>query len=120
MVVITLVGSYILLSIIGSLSYVGILLLFLMTLKKIFNMNEDKWSALFKFDGGKGMFFMLVFPYLIMLIAMFPISMLWFEFINFDHKYLGSITIIILLTLTFIFKLPKLKKELKNKYQASN
>jgi len=43
--------------------------------------------------------------------------MVWFELINFDHKYVSSLILLILLTLILIFKLPKLQKEIKNRYQ---
>src|SRR5699024_214174 len=112
--------SYILLSTIGSLSYVGLLFLFFWTLKKIFNMNEDKWTTLFKYRKGKGLYYVMVFPYLVMLVVMFPLSLTWFELINFEYRVLGSLSVIILLTLTLVFKFPKLKESLNEKYQGTH
>ncbi len=53
-----------------------------------------------------------------MLIIMFPVSMLWFDLINFEYKFLGSLAAIILLTVTLLFKLPKLREGIKNRYQG--
>src|SRR5699024_11947385 len=88
--------SYILLSTIGSLSYVGLLFLFFWTLKKIFNMNEDKWTTLFKYRKGKGLYYVMVFSYLVMLVVMFPLSLTWFDLINFYYRVFCSFFVFIL------------------------
>lgn len=113
------VVSYIVLDVISSLLYVGLLLLVFMTMKSIFNMNEEKWSALFKYRKGKGLYSIMVFPYLIMIAIMFPVTMFAFELINFDYKVLGYIAVIMLPTLILFSKLPKLKKSIVNKYEES-
>ncbi|WP_164214677.1 hypothetical protein [Virgibacillus sp. YIM 98842] len=109
--------SYILLDIIGSLSYVGILLMLFMLIKAVYHMDEAKWDAVFRFKQGKGLYLLMAIPYVIMLTIMFPLSIFWFDLINFEYRMLGSIAIIILLTITGIFKFPKLKRMLRDKYQ---
>ena len=111
--------SYVLLDIIGSVFYIGVLLLSFWLLKKIFNMDEDKWNALFKFGKGKGFYFMMLFPYLVMLVVMFSVSKVWFEFINFEYSVLGSLSVVILLTLIIIFAFPKLRGIVNNKLQEN-
>lgn len=78
-------------------------------------MNEDKWNILFKYRKGQGLYYVMGFPYLLMLVIMFLLSMLWFKLINFEYSVLGSIAVVVLLTLTLAFKLPKLKEILNNK-----
>jgi len=80
-------------------------------------MNEEKWTALFNYGKGKGLYFIMAFPYLLMIAIMFPITMFWFEMINFDYRILGYIAVIMVPTLILIFKLPTLKKGIVNKYQ---
>lgn len=82
-------------------------------------MNEEKWSALFKYRKGKGLYSIMAFPYLLMIAIMFPVTMFWFELISFDYRVLGYIAVIMLPTLILIFKLPNLKKSIENKYQDS-
>ncbi|MBU6079993.1 MULTISPECIES: hypothetical protein [Allobacillus] len=113
------VVSYVVLDVISSLLYVGLLLLLFSTMKKIFNMNEEKWSALFKYRKGKGLYSIMVFPYLLMIAIMFPVSMLGFELINFDYRILGYIAVIMLPTLILLLNLPKLKESIVNKYAES-
>ncbi|MTW87953.1 hypothetical protein F3157_20280 [Virgibacillus dakarensis] len=112
--------SYILLDIIGSVFYVGALLLSFKLLKMIFNMNADKWNALFKSGKGVGFYFMMLFPYLIMLVVMFSVSKVWFELINFEYSVLGSLSVVILLTLIVIFAFPKLRDIVNNKLQEND
>lgn len=113
------VVSYIVLDVISSLLYVGLLLLLFVTMKKIFNMNEEKWSNLFKYRKGKGLYTLMVFPYLVMIAIMFPVTMLAFELINFDYRVLGYIAVIMLPTLILFLKLPKLRESIVNKYEES-
>lgn len=101
------------------MSFIGILLLVFTIMKKAFNMNETKWNALVRCRKGKGLYLVMVPPYLITLVILFPISMFWFELINFDYRVLGSISIIILLTLTGILKFSKLQGMVKNKFQEN-
>jgi len=107
--------SYLLLSALFSLFFIGVLLLFFKTMKKTFHMNETKWSALFRYKNGKGLYYIMAFPYLLTLVIMFPLSKYWFELINFEYSILGTISIIILLTLTGIFKFSKLKGIIQNR-----
>lgn len=109
------VVTYIVLDVISSLLYVGLLLLLFITMKKMFKMNEEKWSALFKYRKGKGLYFIMVFPYLLMIAIMFPVTMFGFELINFDYRVLGYIAVILLPTLILFLKLPKLKESIVNK-----
>lgn len=111
--------SYVFLDIIGSVFYVGVLLLSFGLLKKLFNMDENKWNVLFKFGKGTGFYFMLLFPYLVMLIVMFLVSKIWFDFINFEYSVLASLSVVILLTLIMIFAFPKLKSIVNNKVQEN-
>ena len=110
MKIFSFVVSYIVLDVISSLLYVGLLLLLVRAMKKIFNMNEEKWSTLFKYR--KGLYSIMVFPYVLMLALMFPISMLGFELINFDYSILGYIAVIMLPTLILLLKLPKFKESI--------
>lgn len=108
--------SYILLSTLGPMLYAGLVLLFVAALKKVFNMNEDKWERAFKWRKGREMFYVvLLFPYGIMLAIMFWLSKIWFEFINFEYSVLASTSIVVLMALTVLLKLPKLKEWLNNK-----
>ncbi|MEK5522893.1 hypothetical protein [Heyndrickxia sp. FSL W8-0423] len=84
-----LIVSYIVLDVISSLIYVGLLLLLFITMKKVFNMNEEKWSAFFKYRNGKGLYSIMVFPYLLMISIMYPVTMFGFDLINFDYRVLG-------------------------------
>lgn len=86
----------------------------------IFNMNADKWNALFKSGKGVGFYFMMLFPYLIMLVVMFSVSKVWFELINFEYSVLGSLSVVILLTLIVIFAFPKLRDIVNNKLQEND
>lgn len=113
------VFSYIVLNVISSLIYVGLLLLLFITMKNIFNMNEEKWSTLFKYRNGKGLYFIMVFPYLLMIAIMFPVSMFGLELINFEYRVLGYVAVIMLPTLILFLKLPKLKESIVNKYEES-
>lgn len=82
-------------------------------------MDENKWSALFKKGKGKGLYYIMMFPYVFMLVIMFPLSVLWFKFINFEHTTLAASSVILLLTLSVVFKIPKVKKRLMNIHQES-
>jgi len=113
------VVSYLVLDVLSSLLYVGLLLLLFGTMKKIFNMNEEKWGKFFKYRKGKGLYSIMVAPYLLMLAIMFPITMFAFEWINFDYKVLGYIAVMMLPTLILFIKLPKLKKGIVHKYEES-
>lgn len=109
--------SYVLLDIIGSVFYVGVLLLSFWLFKRIFIMDEDKWNDLFTFGKGLGFYFMMLFPYLIMLVVMFLVSNVWFELINFEYSVLGSLSVVILLTFIMIFAFPKLRGIVNKKLQ---
>lgn len=80
-------------------------------------MDENKWRILFNYGKGKGMYFVVVFPYIFTLLIMYPLSMLWFNLIHFEDRMLGSLGVIIILSISLIFKLPKLKERINNIYQ---
>lgn len=109
--------SYILLDITGSVFYVGALLLFFSILGKMFNMNGDKWSALFKFGKGTGFYFMMLFPYFVMLVVMFGASEAWFDMIHFKYNVLSSLAVVTLITLVMLVKFPKLRSMVNNRLQ---
>ena len=109
-----LVVSYIVLSIISSLLYVGLVLLLFITLKKVFNMNGQKWRAFFNYKKGLGIASIMVFPFILMIAIMFPVSMFGFELIEFDYKALGYLAVIILPTILLFVKLTKLKENILN------
>jgi len=113
-----IVISYILLNLLGSLSYIGILLLFLVFIKEMWSMNEAKWEALFTYQKGKGMYYVMSFPYLLTLILLFPLSMFWFEWIDFEYRVAGSLSIIVLLTLTGIINFSKLRNAIQERYTS--
>lgn len=108
--------SFILLDIVGSVFYIGVLLLSFLVLGKVFKMNGDKWKTLFKYGKGIGFYFMMFFPYLVMLVVMFGASQMWFDMINFKYNILGSLSVVTLLTLIILFKFPKIKDMVNNKY----
>lgn len=112
--------AYISLNIISSVLYVGLLLLFFRAMKRIFNMNEDKWSALFKYRKGKGLYFIMIFPILLMIATMYPVSISLFKLINFEHAVLGYLAVILLPTFILIFNLPKLKNSIGKNYEESH
>lgn len=105
--------------ILSSLSYVGFLFLLLFVMKKLFDMNEMKWNALFNYKNGNGLYLFMVLPYFIVLIAIFPISLFWFEIFHVENRLLGSIFIIALLLFTATFKLMKLKRTVQEKLQQN-
>lgn len=109
--------SYILLDIIGSALYVAVLLFFFATLGRVFNKDENKWNSFFQFGKGIGFYFIMIFPYLVMLVVMFLVSKGWFEFINFEYSVLGSLSVVTLLTLIMISEFPKLRGIVNNKLQ---
>lgn len=111
--------SYIVLDVISSLLYVGLLLLLFKTMKQVFNMNEEKWRTLFKYKHGKGLYSIMIFPYLLMVIIMFPITMSAFGLIGFDYKILGYLAVLLLPTLLIFANLPKLKESIVNRYEES-
>lgn len=88
-------------------------------MKKFCNMNEERWSILFEYGKGKGLYSVMVIPYLLMIVVMFPVTMFGFELINFDYRVLGYIAVILLPTLLMLLTLPKLKKDIVNKYVKS-
>ncbi|WP_246596301.1 hypothetical protein [Bacillus alkalicola] len=90
-----------------------------MLIKKAFHMNETKWRDLFKYWKGKGLYVVMILPYLITLVIIYPLSLLWFEWINFEYSTVGAITIILLLTLTGIFKFSKLEGMVLNRIQGN-
>ncbi|PTY82506.1 hypothetical protein, partial [Heyndrickxia sporothermodurans] len=54
----------------------------------------------------------MVFPYLLMISIMYPVTMFGFDLINFDYRVLGYIAVIMLPTLILFLKLPKLKESI--------
>lgn len=82
-------------------------------------MDEEKWSTLFEYRKGKGLYSIMIFPYLLMIIVMYPVTLFGFELINFEYKILGYIAVILLPTLLMFLTLPKLKKDIVNKYVES-
>lgn len=107
--IIIFVLSYILLSIFVSLLYVGLILAGFRLIKKVFKMTESKWNSLFRARNGRGIYYVLIFPYIIVIAIMFPISMAWFEIIDFEYSLLASVSIILLLGITGVFKFSKLE-----------
>lgn len=107
-----LVVTYLVLNIISSLLYVGLLLLLFITVKKLFHMNEEKWSAFFQYRNGKGLYSIMVVPYFIMIAIMFPVTVVGFELIHYDDQVLGYIAVMIVPTLILLINLPKLKERI--------
>lgn len=107
------------LNVISSLLYVGLLLLLFIIMKKVYNMNEEKWSTLFEYGKGKGLYSIMVIPYVLMIVVMFPVTMFGFELINFDYRVFGYLAVILLPTLLLFLTLPKLKRDIVNKYVES-
>ena len=111
--------SYILLDIIGSVFYVGALLFLFKVLQKIFHMDQDKWNTLFKFGGGKGFYFMMLSPYVLMLGFMFLISKAWFEWLAFKYSMLDALGVVVVLTFIMARGFPKLQDIVNNKVQET-
>ncbi|WP_280771578.1 hypothetical protein [Salipaludibacillus daqingensis] len=107
--------SYILLSVLTGLFYIGVLLLFIWTIKKIFNMNETKWNALFRFRENKGVYVVFIFPYLLTIVMMIPLIIVWFDMITFEYSVISSISIVMLLTISGIVKFSKLNDIVQDK-----
>lgn len=105
---------------IGSLFYVGALLLFFVVLGKVLQMNGDKWNALFKFGRGTGFYLIMFFPYVVMLVVIFKVSEMWFDHINFQNNVLASLSVVALITITMLFKFPKLKNMVNHKLLAGS
>ena len=112
--------SFITLDIVGTVFYIGLLLLSFFVVGKFFKMNGDKWRTLFEFGKGTGFYFMIFFPYLVMLVVLFGASKMWFDMINFKYNILGSLSVITLLTLIILFKFSKMKKMVNNKILLKN
>lgn len=112
--------SYIGLNIVGSLLYVGLLLSFFIIASKVFQMDETKWSTLFNVRKGTGLLYIMLLPYILMLVILFPISVVWFKTVQFEYAFSGAFTVIVLLTATLLFKLPKIKRFLIHKYLESS
>ncbi|MBD7907879.1 hypothetical protein [Sporosarcina gallistercoris] len=83
-------------------------------------MDENKWNAFFKYGKGTGFYFMILFPYLVMLVVLFLISKSWFDFIDFEHSVLGSLSVVLFLSLFVVFAFPKLKRLVDDKVKESN
>lgn len=116
--IILFVVSYILLNMIFSALYIGFLLLMFRVMKKTFNMNEEKWTGLFKFKEDLGLRFMMIFSFLITIAVMFPVCIHSFNLINFEYTVLGYLAVIMLPAIILIFNLPKLKS-VENTFQKS-
>ncbi|WP_413375888.1 hypothetical protein [Alkalihalobacillus sp. 1P02AB] len=108
--VLIFIMSYLVISLLVSLFYIGLLMFTFMMIKKIFHMNQAKWDSFFKFRKGRGLYYVMTLPYLLTLLIMFPLSMYWFDLIDFEFKLLSSLSMIMILTLTGIFKFSKLKE----------
>lgn len=115
MEILAFIFSGLLLSILGSLFYICLLLLFFAAIKKVFHMDETKWYDLFRYKKGKGFLFLMILPYVITILIIFGISMYWFELINFNHVLAGSLAITILLTITGTIKFFKLRRMAQHK-----
>lgn len=103
--------SLLVISLVSSIVFLVLTLGFFTVTKKIFNMNEDKWSTFFEYKNGKGFYFSVFFPYVVTMILSYPLSLLWFTFIQYEHKTLGSLLITLLLIITGLFKFYKIKKD---------
>lgn len=104
--------SYFFLSVIGSLLYVALIIGFFVMMKKLFHMDEEKWSKFFKFKNNIGLYMVILLPFIMMLAVIFWASKVWFDFIQIEHSLLCALAVIAILTITLIFNLPKLKKSL--------
>lgn len=107
-------GSYLLISVVVSIAYIGIVLASFMLMKKLFKMNETKWDHFFRYKNGFGLYLALVLPYLLTLAILYPATLVWFDWIDVTYKLAATNFIFLLLALTGLWKLPKLK-QLKQK-----
>lgn len=112
-----LVVTYSILNVISSLLYVGLLLFLFGAMKKTFKMNEEKWSSFFRYRKGKRLSFIMVSPYLLVIVIMYPLTMLGFDLIHLEYRISGYIAAIMLPMLMIIFNLPKLKRNIVNKHR---
>ncbi|GGA64230.1 hypothetical protein [Ornithinibacillus halotolerans] len=117
--IIIFIASYLLLSIIGSLTYVGFVLLFFSFMKKRFNMNEVKWNTVFSYRKGKGLYYILIFPYVLTIAFIFFLSIAWFNFINFEYKIVAVVSLLLITTISAVVKFSKLRGMLPEKFQSN-
>ncbi|MFD1336787.1 hypothetical protein ACFQ4N_14625 [Oceanobacillus iheyensis] len=114
MEILMLILSYVFISIIVGLFYVAMLLSVFYLMKKIFRMNESKWTSLFKIHNGLGLYYALIIPWIITIVVMFPIIVMWFELIGMEYNILASVSIILLLFVTTAWKFYKGRANLSN------
>ena len=105
--ILILILSYVFIGIIVGLFYVAVLLSIFYLMKKIFHMNESKWTSLFKIHNGLGVYYTLIIPWLITILIMFPIIVSWFELIGLEYNILASVSIVLLLLITTAWKFYK-------------
>lgn len=101
--------SYVLISIIVSIVYVGVVLTTFMLMKKVFRMNEARWEQFFSYKKGLGLYLVLVIPYFLTLAILYPPSLFWFDWLDVTYKVPTTSFIFLLLVLITLWKLPKLK-----------
>ncbi|MFS0749215.1 hypothetical protein [Oceanobacillus sp. 1P07AA] len=110
--ILILILSYVFISIIVGLFYVVVLLSVFFLMKKVFRMNESKWTSLFKMHKGLGLYYALIIPWLITILIMFPIIVTWFEFIGVENNMLASVSIILILLVSTAWKFYKGREDL--------
>ncbi len=107
--------SYSMFSIVFSLISLGIIMGIFFIIKIVFNMNERRWDNLFRYKNNIVLILVMVVCLMISLTITFIISNLFFEFIEFKYKEISSTLIILLISLTIIFKFFKLRDYIKAK-----
>src|SRR5690625_2754616 len=112
--------SFITLDIVGTVFYIGLLLLSFFVVGKFFKMNGDKWRTLFEFVKGTGFYFRIFFPYLVLLVMLFGESNMWIDMIIFTYNSLFLLFVLPLLTFIILFKFRKMKKMVNNKILLKN
>ncbi|GAB3796902.1 hypothetical protein [Virgibacillus kimchii] len=102
-------GSLLGLQFVSALIYTGILFLIIWVTGKCLNRDGTKWSRIFNFGKGTGLYVFVITPYIIAMIALFFISRVWFDFISFPNIIISSIFVVIFCALIAIYPFSKLK-----------
>lgn len=107
--------SYSIMSLVFTLILLAITMGVFLTMKVVFNMNEQRWDTLFRYKNNIVLMLVMVVCLMVSLAIIFVISNLFFEFIEFKYKEISSILIILFISLPIIFKFFKLRDYIKSK-----
>ncbi|WP_297522902.1 hypothetical protein [uncultured Clostridium sp.] len=110
--------SYVLLSVLSSLMCVGILMLVLKGMKMTFDMDGEKWNRTLGYKTGSGLYYILAGTYIFTVLVMLPISVIWFNVVGIENPILGSVIIMVALTVSGGIKFPKIKAMIQSRCES--